>query len=192
MNQPPDAMQHALRDVIGHCIYGVDINPMAVELCKVSLWMEALEPGKPLSFLDHRIQCGNSLLGTTPALMANGIPDDAFKPIEGDDKSVVTRAAQAEPRGTQAARASVMQHGLLVTRRRRRIMATLAADVHALDALDDDTLAGVRAKEAQLPRAGRRPRIHHGAAAGGCLVRGLCVGEDGRMPAAMPDHRPRF
>ena len=52
----PEAVRTALRDVIGHCIYGVDINPMAVELCKVSLWMEALEPGKPLSFLDHRIQ----------------------------------------------------------------------------------------------------------------------------------------
>jgi hypothetical protein len=52
--------------------------------------MEALEPGKPLSFLDHRIQCGNSLLGTTPALMAKGIPDDAFQPIEGDDKKFVS------------------------------------------------------------------------------------------------------
>src|SRR5258707_4475048 len=50
--------------------------------------MEALEPGKPLSFLDHRIQHGNSLLGTTPALMAQGIPDDAFNPIEGDDLKI--------------------------------------------------------------------------------------------------------
>lgn len=81
-------VQHSKRDIIGRCIYGVDINPMAVELCKVSLWMEALEPGRPLSFLDHHIQCGNSLLGATPALLANGIPDDAFTPIEGDDKSV--------------------------------------------------------------------------------------------------------
>ncbi|QDU96257.1 Eco57I restriction-modification methylase domain-containing protein [Lignipirellula cremea] len=81
-------VQHAKRDIIGRCIYGVDINPMAVELCKVSLWMEALEPGKPLSFLDHHIQCGNSLLGATPQLLAEGIPDDAFKPIEGDDKKV--------------------------------------------------------------------------------------------------------
>ena len=40
---------------------------MAVELCKVSLWMEALEPGRPLSFLDHRIVLGNALLGTTPS-----------------------------------------------------------------------------------------------------------------------------
>lgn len=81
-------VQHAKRDIIGRCIYGVDMNPMAVELCKVSLWMEALEPGKPLSFLDHHIQCGNSLIGATPRLLAEGIPDDAFKPIEGDDNEV--------------------------------------------------------------------------------------------------------
>ena len=83
----PEAIRTALRDVIGHCIYGVDINPMAVELCKFALWLEALEPGKPLSFLDHHIKCGNSLLGTTPALLRNGIPDEAFETIEGDDKT---------------------------------------------------------------------------------------------------------
>lgn len=83
----PEAYRTALRDVVGRCIYGVDINEMAVELCKVSLWMEALEPGKPLSFLDHRILCGNSLLGATPALLLKGIPDEAFKPFEGDIKN---------------------------------------------------------------------------------------------------------
>ncbi len=86
----PEATRAALRDVISRCIYGVDVNEMAVELCKVSLWMEALEPGRPLSFLDHRIVCGNSLLGTTPTLLAGGIPDEAFTAIEGDDKAVVT------------------------------------------------------------------------------------------------------
>jgi hypothetical protein len=45
--------------------------------------MEALEPGRPLSFLDAHIKCGNSLLGATPDLIAVGIPDDAFKRIEG-------------------------------------------------------------------------------------------------------------
>src|SRR5208337_1994293 len=84
----PSAIQHAKRDIIGRCIFGVDLNPMAVELCKVSLWMEALEPGKPLSFLDHHIQVGNSLLGATPALLKRGIPDEAFEAIEGDDKAV--------------------------------------------------------------------------------------------------------
>ena len=83
----PEATRSALREVIGHCLYGVDINPMAAELCRVSLWLEALEPGKPLSFLDHHIRVGNSLLGTNPELIAKGIPDDAYKPIEGDDKN---------------------------------------------------------------------------------------------------------
>ena len=82
------AFQHARRDVIGRCLYGVDLNPMAVELCKVSLWMDALEPGKPLSFLDHHIQHGNSLIGCTPALLSKGIPDDAFAAIEGDVKAI--------------------------------------------------------------------------------------------------------
>ncbi|MEV1328540.1 DNA methyltransferase [Micromonospora costi] len=81
-----DAVRHALHEVVARCIYGVDLNPMAVELAKVSLWMEALEPGKPLSFLDAHIKCGNALIGATPALLKQGIPDEAFKPIEGDDK----------------------------------------------------------------------------------------------------------
>ena len=86
----PSAQRHALRDVVSHCIYAVDINPMAVELAKVSLWLEAIEPGKPLTFLDHHIKCGNSLLGATPALIERGIPDEAFNPIEGDDKKIAS------------------------------------------------------------------------------------------------------
>jgi len=86
----PSIYRTALRDVIGHCLYGVDINPMAVELCKVTLWLEALEPGKPLSFLDHHIRCGNSLLGATPELIKGGIPEAAYDPIEGDDKTACT------------------------------------------------------------------------------------------------------
>ncbi|MDC3001977.1 N-6 DNA methylase [Actinomycetota bacterium] len=82
----PTAVQHALHDVVARCIYGVDLNPMAAELAKVSLWLEAMEPGQPLSFLDAHIKVGNALLGTTPRLIAEGIPDAAFDPIEGDDK----------------------------------------------------------------------------------------------------------
>jgi hypothetical protein len=82
----PVVYRTALRDVIGHCLYGVDINPMAIELCKVTLWLEALEPGKPLSFLDHHMRCGNSLLGATPELIRGGIPDEAYEAIEGDDE----------------------------------------------------------------------------------------------------------
>ncbi|MGW4215121.1 Eco57I restriction-modification methylase domain-containing protein [Lentzea sp. NPDC004789] len=81
-----EAVREALHEVIARCVYGVDLNPMAVELAKVSLWLEALVPGKPLDFLDAHIKCGNALLGTTPALLRRGIPDSAFIATEGDDK----------------------------------------------------------------------------------------------------------
>jgi hypothetical protein len=58
-----DAFMPALRDVISRCIHGVDVNPMAIELCKIALWLEARDPDRPLSHLDAHIQCGNSLLG---------------------------------------------------------------------------------------------------------------------------------
>ena len=86
----PEERRRAIRDVVSHCIYGVDLNPLAVELCKVALWIETLDPGKPLGFLDHHIKCGNSLIGATPTLLEKGIPDDAFKPVTGDDRKVAT------------------------------------------------------------------------------------------------------
>ena len=51
------------RYVVERCIYGVDINPLAVELARVSLWIATLDPGLPFSFLDHKIKVGNSLVG---------------------------------------------------------------------------------------------------------------------------------
>ncbi|MGX4688699.1 Eco57I restriction-modification methylase domain-containing protein [Streptomyces sp. JNUCC 63] len=98
-----DAVRHALHEVVARCIYGVDLNPMAVELAKVSLWLEALEPGKPLGFLDAHIKHGNALIGATPTLLAKGIPDDAFKPIEGDDKKIASaiKKRNAKERGGQ-------------------------------------------------------------------------------------------
>lgn len=51
------------RMVMKRCIYGVDLNPMAVELAKLSLWLDSFTLGAPLSFLDHHLRCGNSLIG---------------------------------------------------------------------------------------------------------------------------------
>ncbi|MGY5052466.1 Eco57I restriction-modification methylase domain-containing protein [Streptomyces sp. 900105755] len=98
-----DAVRHALHEVVARCIYGVDLNPMAVELAKVSLWLEALEPGKPLGFLDAHVKHGNALIGATPALLAKGIPDAAFEPIEGDDKKIASavKKRNAAERGGQ-------------------------------------------------------------------------------------------
>ena len=86
-----DEFQHALREVVSHCIYGVDRNPMAVELCKVALWIESLEPGRPLTFLDSHIRCGDSLLGIFDInVLREGIPDEAFKAQPGDDKEAAS------------------------------------------------------------------------------------------------------
>lgn len=85
----PDAPDYnaAMRDVVRNCIHGVDRNPMAIELAKVALWIESVEPGKPLGFLDANIQCGDSLLGVFDLkALDEGIPDDAYKPLTGDDK----------------------------------------------------------------------------------------------------------
>jgi hypothetical protein len=134
--------QHALRDVIGHCLYGVDLNPMAAELCRVSLWLEAIEPGKPLSFLDHHIRVGNSLLGTTPALLAQGIPDEAFTPIEGDDKEICSRFKKVnkdERKGHRRLFAATTEPW--------EQLGNLAASMMHLDAAPDDSIDAIRNKE---------------------------------------------
>ena len=77
----------ALRDVITNCIYGVDLNEMAVELTRTALWLEGYEPGKPLEFLSHHIKCGNSLVGVYDLnVLNNGIPDVAYTALKGDEK----------------------------------------------------------------------------------------------------------
>ena len=87
----PPAYRAALRDVIRRCIYGVDLNPLAVELCKVALWLEAHIPGQPLNFLDHHIKCGNAIVGfARREELGQGVPTEAFKTLPGDDKEVAS------------------------------------------------------------------------------------------------------
>ena len=83
-------MAQAKRDVIQKCIYGVDMNPAAVELCRLALWIEGHNSGKPLSFLEHKIKNGNALVGVDKlGLLTAGIPDGAFQETVGDEKEVL-------------------------------------------------------------------------------------------------------
>jgi hypothetical protein len=85
----PERVREAIREVVAHCLYGVDKNPLAVELCRVALWLEAHCEGKPLTFLDHRIRCGDSLVGVMDlTMLKKGIPAEAFEPVTGDDRQV--------------------------------------------------------------------------------------------------------
>lgn len=142
----PEASRAALRDVIGRCLYGVDINPMSAELCRVSLWLEALEPGKPLSFLDHHIRVGNSLLGTTPELVAAGIPDDAFSPIEGDEKAACSALKKRNARERRG-------HGELFAQEDLRVMDKLRTAAGAVEDLPDDSTEAIRKKEEAFRQA---------------------------------------
>jgi hypothetical protein len=92
----PQAYRHALREVVARCIFGVDRNPMAIELARTALWIEGFEEGRPLSFMDHHLQCGDALLGLTDLkALEYGVARDAFKVLSGDDKAVCKELAKA-------------------------------------------------------------------------------------------------
>ena len=81
--------QDTLRNVVRRCIFGVDVNPMAIEIVKFGLWIETLTPGLPLGFLDGHIRCGDSLLGIFDLeVLTRLIPDEAYKPLTGDNKEI--------------------------------------------------------------------------------------------------------
>ncbi len=138
----PELLRHSLREVIGQCIHGVDINPMSVELCKVGLWLEAVEPGKSLNFLDHHIKCGNSLLGATPEAIKDGIPDKAYEPITGDTRE----AAAWMKRLNRDARAGQTSFDFSQTQAWERL-GNLPATIAQLETLDDETPEALVAKE---------------------------------------------
>lgn len=79
------------RHVLKRCIYGVDLNPLATELAKVSLWLDAFTLGAPLSFLDHHLRTGNSLIGSSVAELEAAVEGQLFK----IDESHLLRAVQS-------------------------------------------------------------------------------------------------
>ena len=59
-----------------------------MEICKVGLWMESIDPGLPLTFLESHIRRGNALIGTSYELMGDRVPDAAWVALEGDDRKI--------------------------------------------------------------------------------------------------------
>jgi len=147
----PERVRESIRDVISHCIYGVDRNPLAVDLCRVALWLESHTAGKPLTFLDHRIRCGDSLVGVFDLdVLKQGIPDKAFDPCEGDDKSTARAAARQnreERRGAQ---------DLFVVRESGEAEA-LTRHSRDVDAIPDDSPELIRRKKDLFEASHRDP-----------------------------------
>jgi hypothetical protein len=142
----PTAYREALRDAIRHCIYGVDLNPLAVELCKVALWLEAHNPGEPLNFLDHRIKCGNAIVGFVKREeVDNGIPDEAFAKLPGDDPEVAKRL-RAKNKGQRKERLAKSMRVPFTPSRTNQI-DYVQQQWSALNALPEDTPAEIDAKK---------------------------------------------
>jgi hypothetical protein len=135
----PVDYRHALRDVARACIHGVDRNPMAVELTKVALWIETVEPGKPLGFLDANIRCGDALLGVFELeALARGIPDVAYKPLAGDDKEAAKIAGHINREQRQSAAQQELSLAL--------DGAQFAGAAHAVASMPEDSLTAVEAR----------------------------------------------
>lgn len=137
-----DAVRAATREAIANCVYGVDRNELAVDLCKVALWIEGQAAGKPLSFLDHRVRHGDSLVGVLRnEQLRDGIPDAAYDPAPGDDKATARalKKRNKQERGGQQSLLSLDEE------------APVPAEA-ALLALPDDTPEQVRRKRAAFRR----------------------------------------
>jgi hypothetical protein len=98
-NQSPDALRRAMHDVVGSCVYGVDVSGEAVERAKDRLRIAADVPGMALPFLDGHVRQGSALVGASPELIESGVPDEAFRPADGDDRAYARslRRANAKP-----------------------------------------------------------------------------------------------
>jgi hypothetical protein len=146
--QTEQDFRHALREVVNRCIFGVDRNPMAIELARTALWLEGFEEGRPLGFLDHHLQVGDALLGLTDLkALALGIAKDAFKPLSGDDKEVCKQLAK-----TNAAALKDLEK-----KRNARAFGQLdvasaggsgLGQLQALEAMPENTTKQIAAKEA--------------------------------------------
>ena len=133
----------ALRDVVSRCIHGVDINPMAVELAKVALWIETFEPDRPLSFLDSQIRCGDSLLGVLDLrVLKAGIPDDAYRVLPGDNGAT----AKYYSTRNRATREGQIEFAIESNRMKIPEVKSLAMNLHSIRELPEDSVKQVSEK----------------------------------------------
>ena len=115
------------RCVVESCVYGVDLNPMAVELAKLSLWLHTVAKGEPLSFLDHHIRCGNSLIGAKIENLPN-LPELRRRRNTGETQTEI----QMEFPFTDRV-ATAIGHYLLIEEMESRTADQIHAKEHQLD-----------------------------------------------------------
>lgn len=184
--------RHALRDVVTHCIHGVDRNPMALELARMALWLEAYTPDRALGFLDHHLVCGDALLGLLDlGAIRDGIPDEAFKALTGDDKQVVKVLTKMNRAGRKVLEEQRKRGGFGLTLGTQSLGEAWAA----LDVLSDDGLTGVEAKRAAYARLRAESEADTRALAADVFVGAFLVPKtliDGEIALTEAGARARF
>ena len=159
--------REALREVIARCVYAVDYNPDAVELCKVVLWIEGYCAGKPLSFLDHHIRCGNSVVGVTKLdTLLNGVPKEAFAATDNATKRKIIdlnkkalRDVQLVRDGQQAGLQILLFSGEHTIQRIGEEQVGLADKVREISALPETTLLETLTKQQRWEDLMVSPRV---------------------------------
>jgi hypothetical protein len=152
----PQALRAATADVIERCIYGVDLNDLATEITKVALWLEAFDGSRPFAFLDAHLKVGNSLLGTTPALLRKNIPDAAFIVLGDDDKTWTSKlkARNKAERARHAGQLTMFDSDTLDVE-----TAALTKRARELEEAPAATLAQVRARADAWRRLEDDPKL---------------------------------
>ncbi len=123
------------RRVVQQCIYGVDLNPLAVELAKLSLWLSTAAKDRPLSFLDHHLRPGNALIGSWLNEVAAGQHPGA--------KQAQRRAKQAEEAALEAGQISMLSNDAF-----RQSMSDALNSIASIEHSPGMTVQDVKAQEA--------------------------------------------
>jgi hypothetical protein len=177
--------RHALRDVARCCIYGVDRNPMAVELTKVALWIETVDPGLPLGFFDAQIRCGDALLGIFDLkMLQEGIPDSAYKPLVGDDKEVSKYYLKAN----RDARAGQGGFDLLTGQAAMPAMKPLAVDFSGFRDLPENTVEQIDAKAKRFDDLRKEQSFVRIAAGADLFIAAFLLPKTGVVPIGSSAH----
>lgn len=176
--------RHALRDVARSCLYGVDRNPMAVELTKVALWIETVDPGLPLGFFDAQIRCGDALLGVFDLrVLQDGIPDAAYKQLTGDDKDTAKYYLQANKDAKKGQGGFDFGSGQAAMPE----MKPLALDFSGFRDLPEDTVEQIGAKAARFRELRKGHAFGRATAAANLYVAAFLLPKVSGAPAGASD-----
>ena len=159
--------REALREVIQKCVYAVDFNPDAVELCKLVLWIEGYCTGKPLSFLDHHIRCGNSVVGITQLdALLKGVPNEAFSSDDKDtlkqikslnnEAAILIKNLQEDP--SQGAQLEIFSNDFVIGRIDQEQVG-LAEQVKMIASLPEESLLEELTKQKRWEDLMKSPRV---------------------------------